>query len=50
MSNRFNPLSAAVAAATAGLLVVAGGCAMSTRTDEQPAGLSRESTDRKSVV
>ena len=42
MSKRFNPLSTAVAIATATVLVAAGGCAMGTRSNDDNAALSHE--------
>lgn len=44
MSSKFSPLSAAVAAATAGVILTVAGCAMGTRSSEntEVAGLSRD--------
>ncbi len=40
MSRRFNPLSAAVATVTAGLIMAVGGCAMGTRSSDHTAPTS----------
>jgi hypothetical protein len=52
MSRKFSPLSAAVAVATASVIVTVAGCAMGTRSNESTntAGLSRESTQNSQAV
>ncbi|WP_422012640.1 hypothetical protein [Roseateles sp.] len=44
MNKRFNPLSAAVAVATAGVMVTVAGCAMGTHADRTSADSSNTST------